>query len=133
MSGDNRRRSTVALFVLAAGMFGFAFALVPLYDTFCEWTGLNGRSAARARDVVAVAPASDREVTVQLLAQVANGLPWEFRPVENELRVRVGVLATTRFYVRNRASTALLGQAVPSIAPSAFDPLSPNIVCSRRS
>lgn len=122
MSRDSRRRHTVALLILAAGMFGFAFALVPLYDAFCEWTGLNGRTAARVSDVTAVAPAGDREVTIQFLAQVANGLPWEFRPVDSELRVRVGVPATTRFYVRNRASSALTGQAVPSIAPSAAAP-----------
>jgi cytochrome c oxidase assembly protein subunit 11 len=121
MSHGNRHRHTVALLVLAAGMFGFAFALVPLYDSFCEWTGLNGRISERVR-YVAAAPAADREVTIQFLAQVANGLPWEFRPVERTLRVRVGALATTRFYVRNRASTALTGQAVPSIAPSVAAP-----------
>jgi cytochrome c oxidase assembly protein subunit 11 len=111
------RRHTIALLALAVGMFGFAFTLVPMYRTFCEWTGLNGRAALRAGAAPAAVP-EEREVTVQFLAQVANGLPWEFRPVEAQMRVRLGAIATTRFYVRNRARIAVTGQAVPSIAPS---------------
>ena len=44
-------------------------------------------------------------------------MPWEFRPTETELRVRLGEINTTRFYVRNRVSDAVIGQAVPSVAP----------------
>jgi cytochrome c oxidase assembly protein subunit 11 len=99
-------------------MFGFAFALVPLYDAFCELTGLNGRTSARAVDAIAPGPhAAGREVTVQFLAQVAKGMPWEFRPTETALRVRLGEMNSTLFYARNRASETVTGQAVPSVAP----------------
>jgi cytochrome c oxidase assembly protein subunit 11 len=125
----NSRRHVIALLALAAGMFGFAFALVPLYETFCELTGLNGRTAVRARAAESAVPGMDREVTIQFLAQAANGMPWEFRPVDKELRVRLGALNATRFYVRNRAATAVTGQAVPSVAPGRAAPYLQKVEC----
>ena len=110
------RRQTALLAALAVGMFGFAFALVPLYGVFCELTGLNGRTSPRAAAAPG-RPAADREVTVQFVAQVAKGMPWEFRPTERTMRVRLGEMNATKFYARNRASAAVTGQAVPSVAP----------------
>jgi cytochrome c oxidase assembly protein subunit 11 len=60
---------------------------------------------------------SDREVTIQFLAHVGNGMPWEFRPTEHQLRVRLGEINTTNYYARNRAAQAVTGQAVPSVTP----------------
>lgn len=116
---DNRRKHLALLTVLAVGMFGFAFALVPLYTVFCELTGLNGRTFGGAVETLpgTVTRVSDRVVTVQFLAQVGRGLPWEFRPTESRLRVRPGEMVTTLFYVRNRAGIAVTGQAVPSVSP----------------
>ena len=82
MTRQARRKHAIVLLALAAGMFGFAFALVPLYDAFCEWTGLNGRTSDRASRIEPAAPATDREVTIQFLAQTGNGMPWEFRPTD---------------------------------------------------
>jgi cytochrome c oxidase assembly protein subunit 11 len=110
-------RQAALLVLLACGMFGFAFALVPLYDVFCELTGINGKTAG----VVAVpdqpGPVIDRDVTIQFLAQVGKGMPWEFRPTQGRLSVRPGEMVTTTFYARNRAATSVTGQAVPSVAP----------------
>ena len=85
---NNQRTHVVLLFSLAVGMFGFAFALVPLYQIFCEITGLNGKTSGRPADPTAIPEvrASDREVTVQFLASVSNGMPWEFRPSTHQLR-----------------------------------------------
>lgn len=123
------RKHAILLLVLAVGMFGFAFALVPLYDAFCELTGLNGRTSARASYIAPTAPATDREVTIQFLAQAGNGMPWEFRPTQSELRVRLGTITTTAFYVRNRANTAVTGQAVPSVAPGLAAPYLNKLEC----
>ena len=128
MNRARQRRQTGLLLLLAAGMFGFAFALVPLYEVFCELTGVNGKTAGRATDTVANlilneegqesgSAGIDRSVTIQFLAQVGNGMPWEFRPIERQLQVQPGKSYTTSFYVRNRASRAVTGQAVPSVSP----------------
>jgi len=118
---NNQRKHIALLILLAVGMFGFAYALVPLYEVFCEVTGLNGKTAGRARDVTTISQnqvfASDREVTIQFLANVNNGMPWEFRPATHQLRVRLGEITATDFYARNRAAQAVTGQAVPSVSP----------------
>ena len=118
---NSPRKSVVLLVSLALGMFGFAYALVPLYEVFCEVTGFNGKTSSRAADPANIPDArlasSDREVTIQFLAHVANGMPWEFRPTEHQLRVRLGEINTTHYYARNRAAQAVTGQAVPSVSP----------------
>ena len=116
-SRNNQRKHLALLLVMCVGMFGFAFALVPLYDVFCELTGLNGRTTSRVVYAKQVTPSTERQVTVQFLSQVGKGMPWEFRPTETKLRVRPGEMTTTMFYARNRASSDVTGQAVPSVTP----------------
>ena len=116
-SRDRQRRHTALLLLVAVGMFGFAFALVPLYNVFCELTGINGKTSGQATVSVQTSPILEREVTIQFLAHVGRGMPWEFRPMESRLRVRLGEVNETRFYVRNHANQAVTGQAVPSVAP----------------
>lgn len=120
MSQHNKNRHTLLLIGLAVGMFGFAFALVPLYNVFCEITGLNGKTSAQAAlidEIEAAVVPVDREVTIQFLAKAARGMPWEFRPVKDELIVRPGDMHTAMFYVRNLAHQSVIGQAVPSVSP----------------
>ncbi len=112
-----QRRQTAMLGLLAAGMFGFAFALVPLYEVFCELTGINGKTSGRAVSINRAVADSERVVTIQFLGQVAKGLPWEFRPTEHALRVKPCEIHTTKYYARNSASKAVTGQAVPSVSP----------------
>jgi cytochrome c oxidase assembly protein subunit 11 len=108
------------LVLLAAGMFGFAFALVPLYDVICDITGLNGRTTSQValqEEITPSATPEDRKVRIEFLAKSARGMPWDFRPLESEMSVRVGEMNLATFYVRNRAHVAITGQAVPSVAP----------------
>jgi len=116
----NNRQVTLRLVVLAIGMFGFAFALVPIYNVICEITGLNGRTVNQAtlrEEITPSATPQERQVRVEFLARAARGLPWEFRPLENEMTVRIGEMNRATFYVRNRGHVAVIGQAVPSVAP----------------
>jgi cytochrome c oxidase assembly protein subunit 11 len=116
----NNKKATLRLVALAIGMFGFAFALVPLYNVICEITGLNGRTVTQAallEEITPTATPQDREVRIEFLAKAARGLPWEFRPLENEMTVQVGAMNQATFYVRNRGHMTVTGQAVPSVAP----------------
>lgn len=120
MSNPTRKRHTLLLVVLAAGMFGFAFALVPLYDVFCDITGLNGKTSGQAAlrdEISAKSPRGERKVTIEFLARTARGMPWEFRPTEARMVVVPGELHNTTFYARNRAREAVTAQAVPSVSP----------------
>ena len=107
------------LTLVAVGMFGFGFALVPLYDVFCDLTGINGKTG-RLDQASAEATQVDesRWVTVEFVANVSSGLPWTFRPEERRIRVHPGEVAETVFFARNATSVDGVGQAVPSVAPS---------------
>ncbi len=112
------RRLTRKLFLATLAMFGFGFALVPLYSVFCQITGLNGKT--QRIDAVAAQDQSvdeTRWVNVEFTASVNNGMPWEFKPTLTRMRVRPGAINTTVYYARNTATEAITGQAVPSVAP----------------
>lgn len=120
MSQRDKKRHTTLLLALAVGMFGFAFALVPLYDVFCEITGLNGKTSGQTEllaEIDRFAVPQDREVKIEFLASVARGMPWEFKPMDKEISVRPGEMNKTTFFVRNRSNKTVIGQAVPSVSP----------------
>ena len=120
MSRRAGQRHAWLLTLVAAGMFGFAFALVPLYEIFCEITGLNGKTAGQAAlraEITAARSDPERRVTLQFLGSVGRGLSWEFRPSEPTLVVRPGDMHTTTYYARNTANHTVVAQAVPSVSP----------------
>jgi cytochrome c oxidase assembly protein subunit 11 len=117
MNNSKQNKQLTMLAAVSVGMFGFAFALVPLYDVFCEVTGLNGKTATSEFVVTAPLVQSERMVTIQFLAKVGRGLPWEVYPVETAMQVRVGQIYTANFHARNRASRRVSGQAIPSVSP----------------
>jgi len=100
------------------GMGAFAFALVPLYDVFCETTGLNGKLDLSVKAATSQGVDLSRQVTVEFLVNHNNQMPWEFRPKNNALIVHPGELASTAYYAKNPTSRTMLAQAVPSISPS---------------
>ena len=110
------RDLVIKLGALAAAMFVFGFALVPLYDVFCALTGYGGKTAAAAQSVSESADPS-RTVRLELLASLARSAPWEFRPAVSHLEVHPGQLYETTFHARNLTGEPLIAQAVPSVAP----------------
>jgi len=104
------------LVALAVAMFGFGFALVPLYDVFCDITGLGGRTESEAAQVVERVDA-DREVRLEFVASLGRGAPWRFEPAVSSMRVHPGQIYTAYFRAENLRDEALTGQAVPSVAP----------------
>ena len=115
---DANRKTSLRLLLVALGMFGFGFLMVPFYDVFCEWTGLNGRTADGPVDAnKSYTVDESRRVTVEFVASVNQNLPWEFRPEVARMQVHPGKVYKTQFYARNRADKAIVGHAVPSVAP----------------
>lgn len=112
------RRLVIRLALVAVGMFGFGYALIPLYDVFCKITGINGKPGVVQADSLTGEVDQTREITVQFIGNVNSSLPWEFRPVTKQMRVHPGEIYEARFYARNLAQQRLVGQAVPSVAPS---------------
>ena len=110
------RELVLKLAALSAGMFAFGFAMVPLYDAFCELTGFGGKTTAVAQQL-AEAVDQTRTVRVEFLASLARSAPWEFRPAVGHLDVHPGQLYETHYYARNLTDAAIVAQAVPSVAP----------------
>lgn len=117
-SVDRRHRILVIkLLALAAAMFAFGFLLVPLYDAFCEITGLGGRTNTSAATVERHEVDQDRWITVEFVAAVNQQAPWEFRPAVASMQIHPGELYDTSFFARNLTKRRIIGQAVPSVAP----------------
>jgi cytochrome c oxidase assembly protein subunit 11 len=124
LRSDNRRLLG-KLAVIAGLMFGFGYALVPMYRAICEALGLNilsvaelqaaaglsGRSTAAANTQVD----TSRWVTIEFDAN-ARG-PWDFKPAQRSLRVHPGELATVMYEFRNVQNRTMAAQAIPSYAP----------------
>jgi cytochrome c oxidase assembly protein subunit 11 len=118
-SGSDRkldRRLTGQLVLLAAGMFAFGFLLVPLYDVFCDLTGLGGKTANTAAATVE-RPDQSRTIRVEFVASLGQYAPWDFHPQVSFIQVHPGKLYRTSFYAHNLAKKALVGHATPSVAP----------------
>ncbi len=111
-------RLALKLLLGAVGMFGFGFALVPLYDVFCDITGLNGKTGGRyAYEAAEVVVDEEHVVTVQFRAMNNAGMSWQFEPVVSQVEVHPGELTEVMFYARNPSDNAIVGQAVPSVSP----------------
>lgn len=99
------------------GMFGFGFAMVPLYDVFCDVTGLNGKTGDQATLVDSLEVDTSREVEVEFVASLNENMPWEFRPLQHSVTVHPGEPTRIEYIAINRTDKAITGQAVPSVAP----------------
>jgi len=104
------------LIVLALGMFGFGYLMVPLYDIICDITGLNGKTGRVAIADVQLAD-DNREITVEFVGIVNAGGSWEFRPNATTMVVKPGVLYNTSFYAKTLSANPVVGQASPSVSP----------------
>ncbi|HUR42382.1 MAG TPA: cytochrome c oxidase assembly protein [Verrucomicrobiae bacterium] len=113
-----QRRHVLRLGGVTLAMFGFGFALVPVYGFVCDITGFNGTtSAMKLASNVTEQVDTSRTVTVEFLTTVNGGRPWEFSAETQRLRVHPGKLYTVNFTARNTQDLPVVAQAVPSVAP----------------
>ena len=103
---------------VALGAFGFAFALVPLYRIACE--KVFGVRLEQGPAQVGAVPAATQQrwVTVQFDGGVNSKLPWAFEPEQLTMRVQPGVQYEAMYFARNDGTRAIVGNAVPSVAPA---------------
>jgi cytochrome c oxidase assembly protein subunit 11 len=110
---ENRRLSR-RLAIVAIGMFGFGFALVPFYEQICAALGVG--SLVERSEAVNTQVDFSRQVVIELDAN-AHDLPWRFTPLVRHITVHPGELATVEYEVVNVRGTPVTGQAVPSYGP----------------
>jgi len=111
-----RRDLTVAACcgVFVAAMIGAAYASVPLYTWFCKTTGFAGTPlvAEKAPDHML-----GRSLTIRFDSNVMPGLPWKFEPEQNEIKLRIGEVATVNYRVINQAAREITAQASYNVTP----------------
>jgi len=134
------RSMLVKLFVVALMMFGFGFALVPMYRAICEMTGINVLALSElevpggaAGGKKALLPGNtqvdmSRTITVEFDSNVRGGL-WDFKPAERTLHVHPGELNTVMYEFQNVQNRRMAAQAIPSYAPQQAAPYFNKLEC----
>jgi len=128
MSKSNNKTAG-KLIMVACFMFGFGFALVPLYGLLCDTFGINGRfldiesgdysaeqGEQRGKALVKRLDKS-RTVTVEFLTTLNKSMNWEFKAMESKVDVYPGEVKTIKFYAKNLTNDTVVAQAVPSLVP----------------
>jgi cytochrome c oxidase assembly protein subunit 11 len=120
LAADNRRMLG-KLLVVTVAMFGFGYALVPIYKAVCDALGINVLSLSELQTGAGPGPSNgqvdlNRTVIVEFDAN-ARG-PWDFKPAQASISVHPGQLATVMYEFRNKQNRTMAAQAIPSYAPS---------------
>ena len=128
MSKHNNKTAS-KLLIVAMIMFGFGFALVPLYGLLCDAFGINGRFLdIESGDYTAVEGKQrgaalnkrqdkSRSVNVEFLTTLNQSMNWEFKAITDKVSVYPGEVKTVKFYAKNLTDKTVVAQAVPSLAP----------------
>ncbi|MBL1420998.1 MAG: cytochrome c oxidase assembly protein [Alphaproteobacteria bacterium] len=108
-------KTAVFLALFVALMVGMAYAAVPLYEAFCQVTGFGGTTqrAETGSDVILA-----RTVRVQFDANVADDLPWDFKPVQREVEVKIGESQLIFYNATNFANKDIKGSAIFNVSPA---------------
>jgi len=110
--------SPLKLALIPLLMFGFGFAMVPLYDVICDITGLNGKTGRiQAAEIDIDRVDRSRTIEVRFLANTHSGLPWDFEPLVKKMEIHPGQIYEAMYRVRSTSKDKTLGQAIPSVAP----------------
>lgn len=106
--------------VVGVLMFGFGFALVPIYNSLCKALSINGKveqDKSGYDAASAAATGDDREVLVQFVATNTGGVPWAFYPKTTQIKVHPGKIERLAFYAENKTNHRMTVQAIPSVTP----------------
>ena len=114
----SNQRMLKKLLVVALGMFGFGFALVPLYEKVCEVAGLRNVWQPGQVESGAANTQVDltRKVTIEFDSNIRM-LPWTVKPMASSVEIHPGELTQMVYEVRNTLAEPVTGQAVPSYGP----------------
>jgi cytochrome c oxidase assembly protein subunit 11 len=114
-----QKRSIAKLFIIPVAMFGFGYLMVPIYDVFCDITGINGKTGTISAAAAAATQVQEqRIIKVEFTSSVNQNGPWDFGPDVPSMLVHPGQPYSTSFTARNKQGEALISQSVPSVAPS---------------
>lgn len=110
------RRLLMLLIAITLGMFGFGFAMVPLYNVICKTLGVNGKTSPMVAGVSHTVDKS-RTITVEFITTTNEDLPWEFYSKVKKVKIHPGENMLVDFYAKNNSPNVMTVQAIPSVSP----------------
>lgn len=117
-NAEQKNTRLVKILVLVGiAMFGFGYALVPIYNVLCDITGINGKTNAQAVAEVAYRVDKSREVKVEFLTTLNELTPLLFWVETNSMKVYPGQYYTVNFYAENKTDKTIVVRAIDSISP----------------
>lgn len=127
---DHNKKTAGKLVIIAMLMFGFGFALVPLYSLVCDAFGINGRfleiesgeytavEGEKQGEVLSRHVDKSRTVKVQFFTTLNQNMNWKFKALTHSVKVHPGEITEVRFYAKNMMDKDVVAQAIPSLQPS---------------
>lgn len=114
MAMTPQKKTGLMLLGVAATMLSLSFAAVPFYDWFCRVTGFGGTTAVaeQGSDVVL-----DRTVLVRFDASKEAGMPWDFKPQQHSMRIRIGETGLAFYEAHNPTAETVAGTASYNVTP----------------
>lgn len=110
-------------------MVGLSFASVPLYQLFCQVTGYGGTTRIAKAPAETVGQQQGRIITVRFDANVSSALQWQFRPLQKEIKVRVGEEVLAHYTAKNLGLEAVVGNATFNVTPFKAGPYFNKVEC----
>ncbi len=121
MNNDTQQKNTRLIRILvlvAVAMFGFGYAMVPLYDVMCEVVFKKEKPGIPVVDeAVSYKVNKNREITVEFMTTVNKAAPMVFRSETKKLKIHPGQYYTVNFYAENKTDKVMVAQAIPGISP----------------
>ncbi len=114
---QKNKRLLKILLGIVGGMTLFSFAMVPLYDIFCDITGINGKTGDKTQASANMQADTSRTVSLDFVALKPSDIDADFKPKVTQMDINPGQIYETEFYVENHTDKAVVLQAVPSVAP----------------
>ena len=120
MSESVERKNTKIvskLVIIVLAMFGFGYALVPLYDVFCDVFGILGKTDTEAVAEINYEIDLNREITIEFITSLNESAPMEFRTKTKKIKIHPGQYYTVDFYAENKTDKKMVARAIPSVSP----------------
>ncbi|WP_323770900.1 cytochrome c oxidase assembly protein [Antarctobacter sp.] len=113
MAIDGKQKTLLQTVGVVVLMGGLAWASVPFYDWFCKVTGFGGTPnvASAAGDIL------DKTIKIRFDASKERGMPWEFKPVQPEMTIRIGEEGLAFYEAYNPTNRPVAGQASYNVTP----------------
>ena len=107
------------LFLIPVLMFGFGYLMIPIYDIFCDITGLNGKTGSLSEvQAEKLEVNEDRFVTIEFISALNRQAKWDFQADTKRMTVHPGKSYVASYTATNQLKQPVTGQAVPSVAPA---------------